>query len=76
VVGVRKPAPPIYQDALARAGVKAGDAVFVGHAAHELDGARNAGMTTAAVFYEPSVRADYYLVSLRDLLTIPPLMVN
>jgi HAD superfamily hydrolase (TIGR01509 family) len=71
VVGVHKPEPAIYQDALRQAHLSAGDAAFVGHDAVELEGARRVGLATVAVHYDPDARADYYVASLIDLLKVP-----
>ncbi len=72
-LGVQKPDPAIYLDALRQAGLVADEAAFVGHDAGELDGARAVGLTTIAVNYDPGARADYYLDSLTDLLKVPVL---
>jgi len=71
VVGAHKPDPAIYLDAMQQAGLTPGESAFVGHAADELEGARRAGLTTVAVLYEASARADYYAESLVDLLNVP-----
>lgn len=71
VLGVHKPEPAIYLDALRQAHLSAADAAFVGHDAVELDGARQAGLATIAVYYDPDARADYYATSLVDLLSVP-----
>jgi len=71
VLGVHKPDPAIYLNALQQAGLTPGEAAFVGHNARELDGARRAGLATVAVNYEPKSRADYYADSLPDLLQVP-----
>jgi HAD superfamily hydrolase (TIGR01509 family) len=71
VVGAHKPDPAIYLNALQQAHLTPDEAAFVGHAAHELEGARRAGLATIAVLYEPGARADYYAESLVDLLNVP-----
>ncbi|HSJ53153.1 MAG TPA: HAD-IA family hydrolase, partial [Anaerolineae bacterium] len=71
VVGVHKPEPAIYLDALRQAGLSAGECAFVGHDAGELDGARRVGLATVAVHHDPDARADYYIRSLPDLLEVP-----
>jgi len=71
VVGAHKPDPTIYLDALQQAHLNPYEAAFVGHAADELEGAREAGLVTVAVLYEPDARADYYAESLVDLLNVP-----
>ncbi len=72
MVGVRKPHPAIYQSALEQLGIQAGEALFVGHKGVELDGARSAGMKTAAFNYEREARADFYIEDFPDLLSLPP----
>ena len=43
-MGVRKPAPILYEEAITQAGLKPDEAVFVGHKATELEGARKVGL--------------------------------
>ncbi len=71
VVGAHKPDPVIYLDALQQAGLAPEESVFVGHAADELEGARQAGLATVAVLYEPGASADYYAETLVELLDVP-----
>jgi len=71
VLGVHKPDPAMYAHALQQAGLTPGEAAFVGHARDELEGAREAGMTTVAVHYEAGAQADYFADSLSDLLRVP-----
>jgi FMN phosphatase YigB (HAD superfamily) len=71
VLGAHKPNPEIYLDALRQARLSPNEAAFVGHDAHELDGARRVGMKTVAVNHPPDVQADYYARSLEDLLNVP-----
>ena len=70
-IGARKPNPIIYQAALGQLGVTAREAVFVGHKASELEGARAVGMTTIALNYEETAKADFYINHFSDLLTLP-----
>ena len=70
-IGVRKPAPTMYEKALQQTGVRPEEAIFVGHKKTELDGARAVGLTTIAFNYEQDVTADYYLQNFSDLLEIP-----
>lgn len=70
-VGTRKPDPRIYCAVLQQLGVQAEEAVFVGHKALELDGAKALGMKTVAFNYEEEAKADYYLDQLLDLLEVP-----
>jgi HAD superfamily hydrolase (TIGR01509 family) len=71
VLGVHKPDPAMYLNALQQAGLTPSQSAFVGHDAQELEGARKAGMATVAVHYDPGARADYYARSLVDLLNVP-----
>ncbi len=70
-VGVQKPGPEIYQLALQQLGIRPCQAVFVGHKANELEGARNVGMKTVAFNYEKDVIADFYIKEFSDLLHVP-----
>jgi putative hydrolase of the HAD superfamily len=70
-VGTRKPDPKIYQAALEQLGVDPEQAVFVGHRASELAGARAVGMPTVAFNYESDARADYFIEKFCDLLNLP-----
>ena len=71
VLGVHKPDPAIYLNALQQAHLTPGEAAFVGHDAGELAGAHRAGIATVAVNYDPGTQADYYAQSLVDLLNVP-----
>jgi putative hydrolase of the HAD superfamily len=70
-VGVRKPDPAIYCAAMRQLGVTSERAVFVGHKASELEGARAVGMRTIAFNYEDSAKADFYIQKFSELLTLP-----
>jgi putative hydrolase of the HAD superfamily len=70
-IGIRKPNPGIYQAALQQLGVTVEEAVFVGHAASEIQGAENVGLTTIAFNYEDGANADIYIEHFADLLTLP-----
>ncbi len=70
-VGTRKPDPKLYHAALDQLGVTSDQAVFVGHSASELDGARAVGMKTIAFNYEKDAKADYYIQHFSDLLKLP-----
>jgi putative hydrolase of the HAD superfamily len=70
-VGVQKPDPRIYQLALHQLGVTCDQAVFVGHKATELEGARNAGMKTVAFNYDADAKADFYIEEFSDLPKLP-----
>jgi len=60
VLGVHKPDPATYLNALQQAHLTPDEAAFVGHNAEELEGARKAGITTVAVNYDPVAQAEYY----------------
>jgi putative hydrolase of the HAD superfamily len=70
-VGIRKPAPEIYQAALRQVGVAPHQAAFVGHMGAEIDGAKATGLTTIAFNDGDSVRADYHIKNFVDLLEVP-----
>ena len=70
-LGLQKPDPAIYLNAVKQAGLSPGQCAFVGHDTRELAGARAAGLTTVAVFYEPDAVADHYAPSLPALLDVP-----
>ena len=70
-LGVQKPAPEIYAAALHQLGVSAGQAIFIGHDADELQGAHAAGMKTIAFNFGERATADFYINDFSDLLTIP-----
>jgi putative hydrolase of the HAD superfamily len=70
-VGVCKPHPRIYRMALEQAGVRAGEAAFVGHSAAELEGATAAGLTTIAFNWDDGAAADFYLPDFQTLLMLP-----
>ena len=71
VLGVHKPDPAMYLDAVRQAHLTPNETAFVGHVAEELEGARRAGMKTVAVNFDPDAQADYYAQSLPDLLNVP-----
>lgn len=70
-IGIRKPDPRIYQAALKQLGVSVEKAVFVGHNANELDGARAIGLKTIAFNYDAHAQADIYIDRFADLLQVP-----
>lgn len=70
-VGVRKPAPSMYEEALAQAGLKPAEAVFVGHKTIELVGAREVGLKTIAFNYEADAPADVYIDKFNELISVP-----
>jgi len=71
-----KPDPKIYQAALQQLGISSQQAVFVGHKASELDGARAVGMQTISFNYEPGVRADFTIEEFIDLLKAPVIVTS
>lgn len=72
-LGAHKPDPAVYSYAIQQAKLTPADTAFVGHAGIELEGARQAGMTTIAINYDAEAKADCYCRSLIDLLTLPTL---
>jgi HAD superfamily hydrolase (TIGR01549 family)/HAD superfamily hydrolase (TIGR01509 family) len=70
-VGTRKPDPKIYRAVLQQLGLPPEQAIFVGHKASELAGARAIGMQTVAFNYDEDARADYFIETFSDLLKIP-----
>jgi putative hydrolase of the HAD superfamily len=70
-LGSRKPDPILYQAALEQLGVTSDQAVFIGHRASELAGARAVGMQTIAFNYDTDARADFYIDQFTDLLNVP-----
>jgi putative hydrolase of the HAD superfamily len=70
-VGVQKPDPKIYQLALQQLGVPPEEAVFVGHKAIELEGAKHVGMQTIAFNYEDGAKADFYITKFTELANLP-----
>jgi HAD superfamily hydrolase (TIGR01509 family) len=71
VLGIHKPDPAMYLNALQQAHLPPSESAFVGHDAVEIDGARKAGMATVAVNYEPESKADYYCANILELLNVP-----
>ena len=69
-LGVRKPDPSMYEEAIHQTGVRPDEAVFVGHKTHELDGAHAVGLKTVAFNYDADARADVYIEKFSDLLDI------
>lgn len=70
-LGVRKPNAKMYLAALQQLGLKAEQAVFIGHKASELDGARAVGLKTIAFNYDESAEADYFIKQFSNLLNLP-----
>jgi len=69
-LGTRKPAPVIYEEAFTRVGLKVDEAVFVGHKASEIKGAREVGLKTIAFNFDRNARADVYIEKFSDLLEV------
>lgn len=70
-LGTRKPDPKIYHAALQQLGLTPYQAVFVGHKASELEGARAIGMKTIAFNPDRDASADYFIETFPDLLKVP-----
>jgi putative hydrolase of the HAD superfamily len=70
-LGVRKPNAKIYLAALQQLGLMAEQAIFIGHKASELKGARAVGMKTIAFNNDETAKADYFIKQFSDLLNIP-----
>jgi putative hydrolase of the HAD superfamily len=69
-LGTRKPDPEIYQACLQQLGLTPDQAVFVGHKASELEGARAIGMQTIAFNYEQDAGAGHFVERFADLLDV------
>lgn len=74
-MGIRKPHPIMYEEAIRQTGIHPGEAVFVGHKAYELEGARTVGMKTIAFNYEKNAVADAYIDTFNELLEVPILKI-
>ena len=72
-VGTRKPDPQIYRAALEQLGVPPAQALFVGHKASELEGARHVGMQTIAFNRDPDAEAEFCIDNFPELLKLPVL---
>lgn len=70
-IGAHKPDPAVYAYALDQAKLVSGDSAFVGHLGTELAGAKKAGMITIAVDQDKDAEADYYCLSLGDIIGLP-----
>ncbi len=70
-LGIQKPDPDIYLDAIRQANLTIVKSAFVGHDAGEIKGAKKVGLKTVAVMYDPHAQADYYAETLPDLLDVP-----
>ncbi len=70
-IGVHKPVPAAYLNALEQAHLTPSESAFVGHEPAELEGAHRTGIATVAVNCGPGTQADYYAESLIDLLKVP-----
>jgi putative hydrolase of the HAD superfamily len=66
-VGVKKPDPQIYHLALQQLGIKAHQAIFVGHDPVELQGAHDTGIRTVAFNYSHGAQADFYIKDFGEL---------
>ncbi len=75
-IGLQKPHPEIYLAALKQLSISADQAVFVGHDADELIGAKAVGMKTVAFNYKDDAEADCYIEYFADLLQLIELKQN
>jgi FMN phosphatase YigB (HAD superfamily) len=69
-LGIRKPSPLLYEEALIQAGYRPHECAFVGHKATELEGAHNVGFKTIAFNYEKSAVADSYIEKFPELIDL------
>lgn len=69
-IGMRKPEPTMYELALQQTGIEPCQAVFIGHKASELEGAKRVGMKTIAFNYDADATADYYIDKFSNLLDL------
>jgi FMN phosphatase YigB (HAD superfamily) len=70
-LGQDKSHPTIYWAALNKAKLNPWQTAYVANGARELAEAHHLGMSTVAVLYEPDAKADYYVQTLPDLLSVP-----
>jgi putative hydrolase of the HAD superfamily len=68
---VRKPDPKMYCTALRQLGISPAQAIFVGHKAAELKGARAVGLRTVAFNHDRGAKADVFIDHFADLLDLP-----
>jgi putative hydrolase of the HAD superfamily len=76
VVGTRKPDPKMYQAALNQLGVLATEALFIGHKASELEGARTLGLMTIAFNRDEDAEADFIVDQFADILEVPLITIK
>ena len=69
--GVRKPDPRIYHAALQQLGVQPCQAIFVGHKASELNGAKAVGMQTVTFNRDDDAEGDTSIEHFAELLDLP-----
>ena len=67
-VGIEKPNKIIFEDALEKAGCRAGEAVMIGDKKDDVKPAKEIGMHTVSV--NPRVRADYNIKEFRERLGV------
>ena len=73
-LGIVKPAPEIYMAALDPLNINPQEAIFVGHAQNELDGAKAIGMTTVRFNSDLDCKnSDLHVSAFSDLLELAPL---
>jgi FMN phosphatase YigB (HAD superfamily) len=70
-LGQDKTHPTIFWAALTKAKLNPWQTAYVANGARELAEAHHLGMSTVAVLYEPDAKADYYVQTLPDLLSVP-----
>lgn len=70
-VGRKKPDQAMFETALEKAGVNGGAAIMIGDRyANDMEGGREAGMTTIAYGAEDGPAVDYHIDDLREILTL------
>lgn len=70
-LGVVKPEPEIYLAALRPIGVEPQNAIFVGHAQYEIDGAKSLGLTTVRFNPDKDCKvSDHLIENFKDLLDV------
>ena len=69
-IGTYKPHKEAYDVAVRAIGVKRLEAIFVGHAKDELEGAHKAGLKTIGYNLDNGAKADYYAENFSDILSI------
>ena len=73
-VGVFKPDPRIYLDALAKCGAPAGETVFIDDSVQNLEGAAALGIFPILIAANPASDAETSFMKIRDLRELPEVM--